>query len=40
MLSPAERGWLDAYHARVLKEIGPMVDGEVLAWLEGATAAL
>ena len=40
MLSPAERDWLDAYHSRVLKEIGPMVDGEVLAWLEGATAAL
>lgn len=40
MLSQGERAWLDAYHARVLKEIGPMVDGEVLAWLEGATAAL
>jgi len=40
MLSQGERAWLDAYHARVLKEIGPMVDGEVLAWLEAATAAL
>ena len=40
MLAPAERDWLDAYHARVLKEIGPMVDGEVLAWLEAATAPL
>jgi Xaa-Pro aminopeptidase len=32
--------WLDAYHARVLEEIGPMLDGEVLAWLEKATAPL
>lgn len=40
LLDPAERAWLDAYHARVLAEIGPMVDGEVLAWLEAATAPL
>jgi Xaa-Pro aminopeptidase len=32
--------WLDSYHARVLDEIGPMLDGEVLAWLEKATAPL
>lgn len=32
--------WLDAYHARVLEEIGPMLDGEVLAWLEKATTPL
>ncbi|MCC0043370.1 MAG: aminopeptidase P family protein [Brucellaceae bacterium] len=40
LLSDDERGWLDAYHARVLAEIGPMVDGETLAWLESATEAL
>jgi len=40
MLTAEERGWLDAYHARVLAEIGPMVDGEVRAWLEAATAPL
>jgi Xaa-Pro aminopeptidase len=40
LLSPAERDWLDAYHTRVLAEIGPMLDGEVLAWLEKATAPL
>jgi Xaa-Pro aminopeptidase len=40
LLTPDERRWLDAYHARVLAEIGPMVDGEALAWLETATAAL
>ncbi len=40
LLAPAEREWLDAYHARVLLEIGPMVDGEVRAWLEKMTAPL
>ncbi|MER8863440.1 M24 family metallopeptidase C-terminal domain-containing protein [Mesorhizobium sp. M0751] len=30
--------WLDEYHARALAEIGPMLDGETLAWLEKATA--
>ncbi len=40
MLSEDERSWLDAYHARVLEEIGPMVDGEVAAWLEQATKSL
>ncbi|MBX3576840.1 MAG: aminopeptidase P family protein [Rhizobiaceae bacterium] len=39
-LSEGERAWLDAYNARVLAEIGPMVDGETLAWLEAATAPL
>lgn len=40
MLSPAEREWLDAYHARVLREIGPLVPAEVKAWLEQATVPL
>ncbi len=40
LLSPDELNWLDAYHARVLAEIGPMVDGEALAWLERACAPL
>ena len=40
LLSPAELQWLNAYHARVLAEIGPMVDGETLKWLEAATATL
>jgi Xaa-Pro aminopeptidase len=39
-LSPEERAWVDAYGRRVLAEIGPMVDGETLAWLETATAPL
>ncbi|MCO5158076.1 MAG: aminopeptidase P family protein [Aquamicrobium sp.] len=40
LLTAAELRWLDAYHARVLAEIGPMVGGDVLAWLEAATAPL
>ncbi|MBA4794973.1 MAG: aminopeptidase P family protein [Phenylobacterium sp.] len=40
MLSPEERGQMDAYHARVLREVGPLVDGEVKAWLTEACAAL
>jgi Xaa-Pro aminopeptidase len=37
-LTRPEIHWLDEYHARVLREIGPMLDGETLAWLEHATA--
>jgi Xaa-Pro aminopeptidase len=40
MLTAEETAWIDAYHAWVLAEIGPMVDGEVLAWLERATEPL
>ena len=40
MLTPAERDWLDAYHARVLAEIGPHLDEKTLAWLRQATAPL
>jgi Xaa-Pro aminopeptidase len=40
LLTADERQWLDAYHARVLDEIGPMVDGETLGWLEAACAPL
>ena len=39
-LSPAERAWLDAYHARVLAEIGPLVEDGTRRWLEGACAPL
>ena len=37
LLTAAERDWLNAYHARVFKEIGPLVKGEVKAWLKQAT---
>jgi len=40
LLTSDELHWLDAYHARVLVEIGPMLDGETLAWLETACAPL
>ncbi|MBI5164170.1 MAG: aminopeptidase P family protein [Magnetospirillum sp.] len=40
LLTAEERGWLDAYHARVRAEIAPLVDDEARAWLEQATAAL
>lgn len=40
LLSEAERGWLNAYHADVLAKIGPLVAGEpdVAAWLKAACA--
>ena len=40
LLVPQERDWLDAYHARVLREIGPLVEPDVRRWLEVATAPL
>ena len=40
LLSPADRAWLDGYHAEVLARIGPLVDGETRAWLARATAPL
>jgi Xaa-Pro aminopeptidase len=40
LLTADELGWLNAYHARVLAEIGPLVDGETLKWLEAAAAPI
>jgi Xaa-Pro aminopeptidase len=40
LLTPDERGWIDAYHARVLAALSPQLDGAALAWLRHATAAL
>jgi Xaa-Pro aminopeptidase len=40
LMTDDEVDWMDAYHARVHVEIGPLVDGEVLAWLDEATAPL
>ena len=36
-LTGPEKVWLNAYHKRVFKEIGPLVKGEVKAWLKDAT---
>ena len=40
LLGAAERQWLDAYHARVAKELSPLVDSPTGAWLAGATAPI
>lgn len=40
LLTEAERGWLNDFHAKVRSEIGPKVSGDVKAWLEAATAAI
>jgi Xaa-Pro aminopeptidase len=40
MLTPGERAQVDAYHARVLSDVGPLVDAGVRRWLEGACAPL
>ena len=40
LLTDEERVQLDGYHAEVLEKIGPLVDGEVRAWLEGACAPI
>ncbi|KKB09988.1 aminopeptidase P family protein [Devosia chinhatensis] len=40
LLSQDERNWLNGFHARVLAEIGPLVDGKVKDWLTRATAAI
>ncbi|KAA5605775.1 aminopeptidase P family protein [Roseospira marina] len=39
-LTDAERAWVDAYHARVRAEIGPLLDEDTRAWLDAATAPL
>ena len=40
MLSPAERDWLDAYHARVRIEVRSQLDETDKLWLDAATAPL
>jgi Xaa-Pro aminopeptidase len=40
LLAPDERQWLDAYHAEVLKVVGPGVEDEAKAWLEDACRPL
>lgn len=40
LLSTEERAWVDAYHARVWREIGPLVQDETRQWLEQATQPL
>ena len=40
ILEPLELDWLNAYHARVLKDVGDLLDGACLAWLKKACAPL
>ena len=40
LLTPEERGWLDAYHAQVLEKLGPELDGGDRAWLERKCAPI
>jgi Xaa-Pro aminopeptidase len=40
MLSADELAWLNAYHARVLREVGPHLDDTVRSWLTRACAPI
>jgi Xaa-Pro aminopeptidase len=40
MLDATERDWLNAYHADVLRRVGPLVEGETLTWLEEACGTI
>lgn len=40
LLDPAERAWIDAYHARVLGALKPIVAPETACWLGAACAPL
>ncbi|PHK95666.1 X-Pro aminopeptidase [Pseudoroseomonas rhizosphaerae] len=40
LLTPGERGWVDAYHARVLAEVGPGLEDDGAEWLRRACAPL
>jgi Xaa-Pro aminopeptidase len=40
LMTEAECGWLNAYHARVLAEVGPTLPPEAQAWLASACAPI
>ena len=40
LLTAEERRWIDEYHARVLAEVGPALDGPARDWLAAACAPL
>jgi Xaa-Pro aminopeptidase len=40
LLAADERAWVDAYHARVLADVGPQLDPTAGAWLAAACAPL
>ncbi|MFN3230378.1 MAG: M24 family metallopeptidase C-terminal domain-containing protein, partial [Asticcacaulis sp.] len=40
LLTPDERAYMDAYHAKVLELVGPRVPSDVRTWLETVCAPL
>ncbi len=40
LMNTEELDWLNAYHARVVDEIGPLVDADVREWLSAACAPI
>jgi Xaa-Pro aminopeptidase len=40
LLTPSERAWVDAYHAKVAEVVGPQLEGPVADWFRSATTAL
>ena len=40
LLDPWERDWFNQYHARVLEEVGPFLDGAAKDWLQTACQAI
>ena len=40
LLTPAEVAWIDAYHARVAAEVGPLLDDAARLWLDDVTQPL
>jgi Xaa-Pro aminopeptidase len=40
MLTAEERAWVNTYHARIVVEVGPLLQGADRAWLESACAAI
>jgi Xaa-Pro aminopeptidase len=40
MLTDAELGWLNDYHAKVFVIVGPLVPDDTRAWLAGQTAPI
>jgi Xaa-Pro aminopeptidase len=40
IMTAEEVGQLNAYHARVLDKVGPLVSGEVRSWMERVCAPL
>ncbi|WP_119268817.1 aminopeptidase P family protein [Taklimakanibacter deserti] len=40
LLDPEELAWLNAYHARVLREVGAFLEGRELDWLKQACAPI